>query len=423
MRILKWIRAGLRLVRRAIFLAVVAFLLRWSVIPLGTDWYAVAGLVSHHHFDYLRWEVEAIAAKAAQTLWGAHPYMDELERTVYVKSYFADLSAVQGIEQQINAIYADPTIADPAATAADLIGERDQRRADLRHRQPVAEAILEGQVAAVLVEEGFGIAGQLFPPIAMHFSEVPNVLIVSPRDAIRFEISISLNPLTTEEKEALEAQIDKARDLSSLIVPIGGMALYPAMIVETSNLSWAVETFAHEWIHHYLYFYPLGLSYDFAGEARIINETAADIFGKEIGRRVMERYYPQAETRAIRAENHAQPQAPLFDFSSEMHETRVTVDELLAAGKVDEAEAYMQERQAFFYENGYYFRKLNQAFFAFYGGYQAGALGGVGGADPIGDAVRDVREASASLHDFIVAMRGITTRDELLALRDTLTAR
>jgi hypothetical protein len=154
------------------------------------------------------------------------------------------------------------------------------------------ESILEGQVAAVLVDEGFGLLGQLLPPISMHFTQVPNLLIVSPRDRIEFRVSITVDPLPLEEIVALETQIEDELDMSSLVVPLGGMALFPAMILETTSLNWAVETFAHEWAHHYLFFFPLGLYYDFAGETRIINETVADIVGKEVARKVLERYYP-----------------------------------------------------------------------------------------------------------------------------------
>src|SRR5690606_11443282 len=98
---------------------------------------------------------------------------------------------------------------------------------------------------------------------------------------------------------------------------------------------------------------------------------------------------------------------------AEMDRTRRRVDDLLAEGKVDEAEAYMEKRRRLFVENGYNIRKLNQAYFAFYGGYQSGAPG-AGGADPIGPAVQAILDHSDSIHDWIVTMRGITTREELL---------
>lgn len=412
------------LARRALYLLVAAVVLQYSSVPPGSLWHSVAAVVSEHQFDYIGWELGAIGSKAQTTLVGVHRYMDEAARVRFVRAYFADLSAAQDIERQIEAIYADPTRANPDADSDALRRDRDSRRADLRARQPITEAILEGQVATVLVEEGFGVLGQLMPPIAMHFTQMPNLLIVSPRDAIRFDVSINLNPLPVDQREALESQLDSERDVSSLIVPLGGMALYPAMILETSNLAWAVETFAHEWVHHYLFLFPLGLSYDFDNEARVINETVADVFGKEIGAKVLARYYGDGESAArdVHAAHQAPPQdePPAFDFGAAMHETRVTVDALLAEGKVEEAEAYMAERQRLFYDNGYAIRKLNQAYFAFYGGYQAGDIPGVGGTDPTGEAVRQVRAATGSPHAFIVAMRGITTRAALLALRDRL---
>ncbi len=56
-------------------------------------------------------------------------------------------------------------------------------------------------------------------------------------------------------------------------------------------------------------------------------------------------------------------------------------DELLAAGKIEEAEAYMEARRQVFWDNGYAIRKLNQAYFAFYGAY-ADVPGGRGRRRP-----------------------------------------
>lgn len=413
----------LAFLRRTLFFMVVAVMLQYSSVPGGSLWHNVAAVVSAHQFDYIAWEVGALAAKSQATLVGVHRYMDESARVAFVQAYFGDLSAVQALERQIEAVYADPAVTNPDSVTAAQRAERDQRRADLAARQSTVEAILEGQVAAVLIDEGFGTFGQLIPPIAMRFTQVPNLLIVSPRESIRFDVSINLNPLTVDQKEALESRIDREQDVSSLIVPLGGIALYPAMILETSNLTWAVETFAHEWVHHYLFMFPLGLSYDFDSEARTINETVADVFGKEIGAKVLARYYGDAPAArgASFTVNDTPPDAPAFDFGAAMHETRVTVDALLADGQVEAAEAYMRERQQLFYDNGYTVRKLNQAFFAFYGGYQGGAMQGAGGSDPIGDAVRHIRAATDTAHDFVVAVRGITTRTALLALAESLT--
>jgi hypothetical protein len=95
-----------------------------------------------------------------------------------------------------------------------------------------------------------------------------------------------------------------------------------------------------------------------------------------------------------------------------MHLTRVTVDALLAAGKIDEAESYMEQRRQVFVQNGYTIRKLNQAYFAFYGAY-ADVPGGAAGEDPVGPAVRALRAQSKSLADFINRIAWMTTFDEL----------
>jgi hypothetical protein len=411
---------------RLFLLTFLLIVLQYSTLPLGLQWNAIAMLVRDYQFDYVGWEANALGIKTYTTLYGLHPFMSEDERSAYVRQYMTDLRQTQQLEGQISAIYADPNVSDPQAASIDLRQQRDTMRVDLLSRQPLVESIMEGQVAAILVEQGFTVMGQLLPPISAHFTQVPNLLVVSPRDTIRFDVSINLVPMTVDQVDAVEQRVEEDQDVSALIVPLGGMARYPSMILETSDLSWALNTIAHEWIHHYLFFYPLGLSYDFAGEARIINETTASLFGQEVGGLVMQRYYPDLyvppppvveETVEPVISPLLQPIEPRgFDFLVELGKTRFFVDRMLGAGEVDEAETYMEQRRVFFSEHGYYFRRLNQAYFAFYGGYQTGSGGGAGGRDPIGPAVRAIRDRSTSLQDFIVTMRDITSRDQLLAV-------
>lgn len=412
-----------RFARRTAALLLLAVLLRFSTLPLGEPWARIGAMVSADHFDYIGWTLGAMASKAAESLWGAHPYMSESDRSDFARRYFADMTHVRQLEGQLDAIYADPALSNPAASSVDVRAARDALRADLAQRQALAEAILEGQVAAVLVEQGYGLAGQLVPPIAMRFSPAPNLLVISPRDRIEITQGINLYAQPVDARAALEARIEAQEDVSALIVSLGGIALYPALVLETGDLRWAIETFAHEWAHHYLFMYPLGWSLDFASESRLINETVANMFGVEIAAAVYARYYPEFTAASEVPPQPVAFQPPPFDFGAAMHETRTTVDTLLAEGKIEAAEAYMAERQAFFFENGYRIRKLNQAYFAFYGGYQVGGVPGVAGEDPIGPALNAIRAASPSLHDFTAAVRGITTRDELLRLRDQMAAK
>ena len=93
--------------------------------------------------------------------------------------------------------------------------------------------------------------------------------------------------------DALENKVDQSLDVSSLVVGIGGIGLYPTMVMETTDINGLAEVVAHEWVHNYLFLHPLGFSYMNSPELRTMNETVASIAGKELGRAVVARYYPE----------------------------------------------------------------------------------------------------------------------------------
>ncbi|HRQ33510.1 MAG TPA: hypothetical protein PLM89_10465, partial [Anaerolineales bacterium] len=268
------------------------------------------------------------------------------------------------------------------------------------------------------------------PPTLYHVTSTPLALIVSPRNIIQQTTNISLLPtLTLEEQIRVEDNVAQALDVSTLIVSTGGIGVYPTMVTETANLPWLLNTIAHEWAHNYLNLRPLGLNYSSTPETRTMNETAASIIGNEIGAAAIQTYYPELAALPAAATASTSPDgniafrfaplpangfddAPPFDFRAEMHTTRVHADELLAQGKVDEAEAYMEARRQFFWQNGYSLRKLNQAYFAFFGSY-ADAPGGAAGEDPVGPAVRALRAQSDSLADFVNTIAFMTSFDQL----------
>ncbi len=95
--------------------------------------------------------------------------------------------------------------------------------------------------------------------------------------------------------------------------------------------------------------------------------------------------------------------------------TRQKADEMLANGQIEAAEAYMEARRQIFWENGYRLRKINQAYFAFYGAY-ADQPGGASAGDPVGDAVRALRSQSASLADFVKQSAWLISFDQLQVL-------
>jgi hypothetical protein len=157
-------------------------------------------------------------------------------------------------------------------------------------------------------------------------------------------------------------------------------------------------------------------------QMRTINETVASLVDLEIGPLVIDRFYPEhlpPETAERPQPVTAEADRPQFDFRADMAATRVVVDQLLAEGKIDEAESYMEERRHDFVANGYPIRKLNQAYFAFYGGY-ADAPGGAAGADPIGPMLREIRANTPSLRAFLDAVAVIREYADLETLYRTV---
>jgi hypothetical protein len=276
---------------------------------------------------------------------------------------------------------------------------------------PLAESILQTQLQSVFDDYGLTSLGQPLPPILYHSTPLPWALIVSPRDRIEQVANISLQTaLGLEEHIKLEDKVAANLDLSTLVVPVGGVGTYPTMVAQSSSLNWLSEVIAHEWMHNYLTWHPLGLLYMENHELQTMNETTANIVGKEIGAAVIAHFYPELILSEPVASTQPQTEevVPVFDFQKEMHSTRVRVDELLTEGKVDEAEAYMEQQRVMFLEHGFTIRKLNQAYFAFYGSY-ADQPFGAAGEDPVGAAVRELRARSASLAEFVQRMSGLTS--------------
>ena len=101
-------------------------------------------------------------------------------------------------------------------------------------------------------------------------------MIVSPRDHIEQTTNISILPsITLDQQIKLEDDVAAALNVSTLIVPIGGIGVYPTMVMETTDLPWMLTVIAHEWTHNYLNLRPLGLNYSTTPELRTMNETTA----------------------------------------------------------------------------------------------------------------------------------------------------
>ncbi len=427
----------------AMLLSMVAILIGQEYPVPGAFATRVSRAIGHQVFDFGEWTGDALIEKAAQIAGPLQNYMTDAQQSQFVLDYMQLTRDWYQLEGQVRRIYSDASITDPAAASADLRAKRDSTRAELEWRRPTAEAIVQQQISAVLVDEGFGVGGEVIPPVALRITPLPYILIVSPRDKIQRETGEGLQAgLNVDQAEAIEATILSTTNHSALVVPIGGLADYPAMILESTQLLPLLQTSAHEWSHHWLYLRPLGYNYlDDIPDTRTINETVASLFGDEVGLIVMRRYYldelkrtfpdlvepkpltiptPEPAAPASRPSDSNQ-----FNVNRALHDTRVQVDKMLAdaraleqQGKTADAEArivetekYMEQQRQFINSHGYGIRKLNQAYFAFYGAYadQPGAAG----SDPIGPNVIALRVYSSNLRAFMDRASGIITLDQL----------
>jgi len=381
--------------------------------PKPTVWDEIAG---PYVFSISEWEFGNFFDK-----WGYSfeqffipKKLSEQESVKRVEDYLSLAQNESSLEDTINRDKAEGN--GSQADLKSLEAQLAQLTRQEHSLQDQVEAIVEGQISSVLTDAGLaktidfiGKVNILFPPVDFEFQQEPNVLIVSPRDKIELATTFLLIPdLSLEQIVDMENKV-QGIDMSGLVERVGGVATYPSIIPQDISLQYLLSTVAHEWLHHYFYFHPLGRNYWANYDMTSINETAADIGGNEIGQLVYRRYYAQPVSQAASPAGASQP---AFDFNKEMRQIRLTVDQLLAQGQVEEAEKYMEQMREYLARNGYYIRKLNQAYFAFYGTYSDMP----GSVSPIGGYLEELRQGSPSLGDFIKTVSGISSYEELLKM-------
>jgi hypothetical protein len=327
--------------------------------------------------------------------WSDH--MSEEEEIALVLEYFQRAAEINRMEELL---YSQSGSDREEAGARQRI--KDLQRLQDRDTSRVEERI-ESLVSKVLVREGFGGPfGLLWPPVDLELVRPPTVLVTSPRDSIKRLGNVTLRPdVDMDQREALEHQILQSRGLSALVVDIGGIATYPSIVPPNTSLRHALATAAHEWLHQYWFFRPLGVNYSRDYDTTSLNESAANLAGREIGDMVYEMITGKTLTKPVIVSNDQLEEVvepdEVFNFRRLMQITRLEVEDLLAQGQVDEAERIMEERRLLFLDNGYYIRKLNQAYFAFYGTYADSAAA----VSTVDDELEAFRGAVSSPGQFI----------------------
>ena len=368
---------------------------------------ARVALPADSDFNVLRWELRHIPDKwlylTGRFFRGG---LSPQEEDARLGRYLVLTARIEDLERE----------AEDGAPPAELVQVRDERDG----LENDVEAIIEGRLTAVLEDERlesslplFPDARLLLPPVDVELDAAPRVLAVSRRDRIEL---IEQRPLRADLSAAdirnVEAGIERDGARSAFVDALAGMALYPSIVAPRASYQLLVETIAHEWVHHYLSFKPLGVRYLSSVELRTLNETVADITGQELASLVVERYpLPAAAGAELEA---LRPPEPPMDVGAALRQLRLDVDGLLGAGRIAEAEALMERRRRELAGQGVYYRRINQAFFAFRGLYATDPAS----VDPIGEKLLFLRERAGSAGAFLRAaaqLTGATDLDTLLA--------
>ena len=369
-----------------------------------------------YRYSITGWEIRNFPDKWRHMLdtliWGVEKSDEEKRDDLY--RYFdlgrELLTAEDALNRAMSAPNAGGVISsNRMSSASQTSGHRCETASKRRLRAPSAppygsRASARGNASSSLPS----ISGLAGPPV---------LLLTSPRDRIARQHEALMEPdVSLVVRERLEDTLMAEHDVAAISFQVGGLAAYPASVLDTMPLADTLRASAHEWVHHYMAFRPLGQKMFTSAEMVTLNETLADIVGREIGDRaeelLPERSAPPPRSNAPvpAPESGLHGRDEHFGFNEEMRETRLRVDELLEDGKVDEAEAYMEERRQFFVENGYPIRRLNQAYFAFHGTYAESAAS----SSPIAGQIHRFRELSPDLRTFVLRMADISSYPQFL---------
>ena len=375
----------------------------------------LSSIVRPYRFSFAGWEFNTIWSEAKQVIFGREKKVEgEIDK---VTEYFAIVDQSKTLKSEIEAIKTGNKQGDLASLEAELNKVQQQRTA----LENMVERIIAKQIRETLTQQGIfnPIEKYLklkvgFPPINFKLEKPPHLLVVSPRDRIEsMRETVLLQDISLEEMESIEAKVDEL-GVSSLVVVLGGFGgTYPTFITNEASLRFTVDAAAEEWLHQYLAFKPLGFLYllDLTGISRnyeiaTMNETLASMVGKEIGIMIAENYYPESENNA----QQAQEMVLGFDFTQEMRDIRRAVDQYLAQGEIEQAEEFMEQKRQYLATKGYHIRKLNQAYFAFYGTYADRPTS----ISPIGLELKKLRNQSASLKEFLETAASMTSHQDLI---------
>ena len=364
----------------------IALSLLWTRGPLGP-----------YEYHLWKWEANNLLDNAFARL-GIGPEPDDAQGLAAVQSYFRLTSELRA---QNDAENPDLGLIDT------LTSERAAYENDVER---LVERYIDEAVTGAGLQQGLPLFSDVkitWPPVDFELTSPPRLLVRSPRSVIKRDGDKLLkNDLTLRDIEGIEARAD-TKDSVSLVISIGGLAAYPAIVRDDRSFDSLLDTASHEWTHHYLAFFPLGQQWGKGGDAETLNETTANIAGREIANLIRKRH-PISLPAGEDGQAPAAP-APTVDFNKEMHDLRLQVDALLGDGRVDDAEKAMEAKRLFLADHGITIRKLNQAYFAFYGTYADTPAS----SNPVGPKIEMVWQLTKDVGIFLREMREVTNVRDL----------
>jgi hypothetical protein len=374
-----------------------------------------------NEYNIAAWEVRNLPGKWLFLLGEVfRGRASEAEQDEKLLHFFTLAAEVERLERRLGEAAQRDTHPE-AALLADL----DDKRRERDRLENQVEATIESRLSKVIKTEGLtrSFLNVVWPPVDFEFTDAPRALATSRRDRIELLGSILLREdLNLYEIERIEAETAARDHVSALAFPTGGIGAYPTIIDQQDDYARAVEVIAHEWMHNYLFFRPLGFNYYGNNDLRTMNETVADLVGRELARAVVARWPLPAAQPDFSRDEESPPTGPRVDAGAELRRLRAEVDALLEDGKIAEAEWLMEQQRQELAAAGHFIRKINQAYFAYLNLY-AGEAGSPAAVNPIGPKIDELRRASASLKEFVDVAGSLTSVDALDRALQALGAR
>ena len=403
------------------FFLIVVLFFAW-IVPSGDKRFdtPAAAVSLDHGYGLVSWEFDNFFDKWGHRVWTVLPWTptSEADRRAALDRYVELVGELRTAKGELNRVTSEAEPDSAAISSAQddidrLISERNDLRAGV-------EEYLEQIIAEVVRSDEISLVGSfVWPPVDFRIGDPPKLLVTSRRDEIVRIEDVLIDPdIPIDEMSRIESELVAEHDISAVVLQTGGLASYPT-VIPTSDLKRLVDVASHEWLHAYLTFHPLGMAYFGGGEIRSMNETLADIFGREVGLRVYSEVTGEPFVAPVRPETASKPNENAdeddvvkdpneFSFNRFMGETRRETDELLADGQIDEAEVYMESRRVELIDHNYRIRKINQAYFAFHGTYAESPSS----TSPIARYMWDLREQVESVGEMVKLLRPLGTYQE-----------